>query len=116
MPMLIQTKQSPSTKFARSSPNGFPSRNYRPGNSRPREIVSYSGQDNPAVAKALRNNLLDAALSLAETPFKGTRYQKLAGVRKLTLPPFKVFYRVNDARRIVEILRFWHSARPEPNL
>lgn len=80
------------------------------------EIVSYIAQANPEAAKALGNNLLDAAPSLAKTPFKGTRYQKLADVRKLTLPPFKIFYRVNDARRIVEILRFWHSARREPNL
>jgi plasmid stabilization system protein ParE len=65
-------------------------------------------------ATAFGHNLLDAALSLAEAPFKGTRYQKLAGVRKLTLPPFKIFYRVNDVKSSVEILRFWHSARRDP--
>ena len=80
------------------------------------EIVSYIAQDNPAAAKALGNNLLDAALHLARTPFKGNRYPKLADVRKLTLQPFKIFYRVNEAKKSVEILRFWHSARREPNL
>ena len=78
------------------------------------EIVSYIAQDNPAAAKSLGNNLLDAALSLGTTPFKGTRYQKLAGVRKVTLPPFKIFYRVNDGTKAVQILRFWHSARRDP--
>ena len=80
------------------------------------EIVSYIAQDNPAAARALGDNLLDSALSLAKTPHKGSRYRNLAGVRKLTLPPFKIFYRVNEAKKRVEILRFWHSARREPNL
>jgi len=80
------------------------------------QIVSYIAQDNPAAAKALGNNLLDAALGLAKTPFKGTRYQKLAGVRKLTLPPFKIFYRLNDRTGAIQVLRFWHSARREPKI
>ncbi|MDP9097911.1 MAG: type II toxin-antitoxin system RelE/ParE family toxin [Verrucomicrobiota bacterium] len=80
------------------------------------EIVSYIAQDNPEAAAALGNNLLDAAMSLAQTPHKGSRYQKLAGIRKLTLRPFKIFYRVNDRTSAVQILRFWHSARREPNL
>lgn len=80
------------------------------------EIVSYIAQDNPAAAKALGENLLLAALSLATTPFKGSRYEKIADVRKLTLPPFKIFYRVNDKTRAVQILRFWHSARRDPKL
>jgi len=80
------------------------------------EIVSYIARDNAEAARALGENLLDAALSLAQTPFKGSEYRKLADVRKLTLTPFKIFYRVNDARKTVEILRFWHSARLEPEL
>lgn len=80
------------------------------------EIVTYIAQDNPEAAKALGDNLLDAALSLAKAPFKGSRYPKLGDVRKLTLPPFKIFYRVNDRTSAVQILRFWHSARREPIL
>ena len=80
------------------------------------EIVSYIAQDNPNAATALGNNLLDAALSLAPTPYKGSRYQKLVDIRKLTLRPFKIFYRVNETKKTVEILRFWHSAPSEPDL
>lgn len=36
------------------------------------EIVSYIALDNPDAATALGNNLLDAALNLAETPNKGS--------------------------------------------
>lgn len=80
------------------------------------EIVSYIARDNPDAAMTLGNNLLDAALSLAETPLKGSPYQKLPGIRKLTLRPFKIFYRVHESRKLVEVLRFWHSARTEPKL
>ena len=36
------------------------------------EIVSYIAQDNPEAASTLGNHLLDAALSLAQTPRKGS--------------------------------------------
>lgn len=80
------------------------------------EIVSYIAQDNPRAAATLGNNLLDAALSLQSAPYKGSPYRKLAGVRKLSFPPIRIFYRVREQRRVVEILRFWHSARGEPKL
>ncbi len=54
------------------------------------EIVTYIAQGNPDAASALGNNLLDAALSLARTPDKGSPYPKLANIRKLTLRPYKI--------------------------
>ena len=80
------------------------------------EIVSYIAQDNPDAAATLGNNLLDAALSLAQTPYKGSPYPHIPNVRKLTVRPFKIFYRVNETNNSVEVLRFWHSARSEPQL
>ena len=41
------------------------------------EIVSYIAQENPAAAEALGHNLLDAALSFAKAPFKGTPIKSL---------------------------------------
>jgi plasmid stabilization system protein ParE len=80
------------------------------------EIVSYIAQDNPEAASALGNHLLDAALGLAQTPHKGSPYRYIGNVRKLTVRPFKIFYRVNEVKQSVEVLRFWHSARREPKL
>ena len=80
------------------------------------EVVSYIAQDNPEAASTLGNHLLDAALSLAQTPHKGSPYRHIGNVRKLTVEPFKIFYRVNEAKQSVEVLRFWHSARREPKL
>ena len=80
------------------------------------EIVAYIAQDNPNAAKTVGDNLLDAALSLESTPYKGSPFARLTGVRKLTVRPFKIFYRVHEDRCVVEILRFWHSARRKPKL
>jgi plasmid stabilization system protein ParE len=80
------------------------------------EIVSYIARDNPEAAATVGNNLLDEALSLAASPLRGSPCQKLPGVRKLTLRPFKIFFRVSESPNLVEILRFWHSARSEPIL
>ena len=80
------------------------------------EIVSYIAQDNSDAAYALGNHLLDAALSLAQTPHKGSQYRQIGNVRKPTVRPFKIFYRVTEDKQTVEVLRFWHSARREPKL
>ncbi len=80
------------------------------------EIVSYIAQENPNAASALGNHLLDTALSLAQTPHKGSPYRHIANVRKPTVRPFKIFYRLNEAKQSIEVLRFWHSARREPKL
>ena len=80
------------------------------------EIVAYIARDNPRAALVLGNNLLDAALGLVDMPHKGSKYPHLPNIRKITVNPFKIFYRVNKADRIIEILRFWHSARREPKL
>ena len=80
------------------------------------EIVSYIAQENSNAASALGNHLLDTALSLAQTPHKGSPYRQIGNVRKLTVRPFKIFYRVNEAKQSVAVLRFWHAARREPKL
>ncbi len=42
------------------------------------EIVSYIARDNPAAAAVIGNNLLDASLSLAQMPYKGSPYRAIA--------------------------------------
>ena len=53
------------------------------------EIVSYIAQSNAYAASALGKHLLDAALCLAQTPYKGSPYRHTGNVRKLTVRPFK---------------------------
>ena len=78
------------------------------------DIVSYVAAHNPEAATRLGEALLDAAMSLSDAPLKGSRYVKFADVRRILLRPYKIFYRVKEAEKVVEILRFWHSSRSEP--
>ena len=78
-------------KFAPFSPNGFPSRNHKTGHSGLAEIVSYIARDNPGAATAPGNDLLDAALSLAVTPFKGNPYPKALWHRQTHTTPVQDF-------------------------
>ena len=75
------------------------------------EIVSYVAQDNPDVARVLGNHLLDAALSLAETPHKGSPYRKLlnvSGDQHLCRLSVRPFAGARD-RILASIARGWYG-------
>ena len=59
-------------------------------------IVSYVAEENPDAGRKLGYAILDTALSLSKNPFKGSLYGRVPGIRKLTLPPYKIFYRVDE--------------------
>ena len=42
---------------------------------------------------------------------RGGPVRRRPGVRKLVLRPYLIFYRVDDAARRVDVLRFWHGAQ-----
>ena len=79
------------------------------------EIVLYFAQDKPQAAAALGNHLLDAVLTLRKMRHKGPAYPHLPNIRKLSVCSLKIFYRVNESQEVAEIIRFWHSARREPD-
>jgi toxin ParE1/3/4 len=80
------------------------------------EIVRYIAQDNPDAALRFGMKMLDRAALLADFPELGQSYSKRPGVRRLSVKPYAIYYRVRHETRAVEILRFWHSARREPVL
>jgi plasmid stabilization system protein ParE len=56
-------------------------------------------------------SLLDQAESLARFPDRGSNVRRRPGVKKLVCVPYLIFYRVDDVRRSVDVLRFWHGAQ-----
>ena len=75
------------------------------------EIVRHVAADDPAAAERLGTRLLDLAETLCRLPHRGGPVRRRPGVRKLLLRPYLIFYRVQDAERRIEILRFWHGAQ-----
>ncbi len=68
---------------------------------------------NPEAALRLGNELLDAALSLALFPRRGSPVRRRPGMRKLSHRYWLIFYQVNEAERWVEIVRIW-DGRKDP--
>ncbi len=78
------------------------------------EAVKYIAKDNPEAALRVGNALIDTAGILENFPQLGKSYPKRPGVRRLVSRPYVIFYRINERQQTVEILRYWHGARREP--
>lgn len=77
-------------------------------------IVAFLADKNPAAARRLGHDLLDAADALSLMPYRGPAMRGRPQFRKLSHPPHHVIYQVNEHARAVEILCFW-DARQNPN-
>ena len=80
------------------------------------EIVKYISQQNPLAAERTGHRLLAKAESLRQMPARGRlvpeRWQM--DCRELVLKPYRIVYRVQEEKNLVEVLRFWHGARGNP--
>lgn len=82
-----------------------------------RAIVRYIGKDNPTRARSFGKELRDKTRPLAQHPELGRtgRPGLPDWLRELVVPPnYIVFYRVQAAARIVQILRVKHTAQQVP--
>ena len=80
------------------------------------DITTFIAQNNPDAARELSDQLLEHAASLSRFPFRHAKDHHRAGVRKMPVPPYLVYYAINESKRIVTILHFWHGARQHPML
>ena len=80
------------------------------------EVVGFVAQDDPQAALRLGKQLADDADSLAHLPYRFPKFRRRANVRKLVTGQYLILYRIVQAAKVVEILRFWHGARGTPRL
>jgi toxin ParE1/3/4 len=80
------------------------------------EIVRHIAKHDSATAIRIGNKLIDRVEILKNFPLLGAPYAKRRGVRKLVSRPFLIFYRFRETENAVDILRYWHGARTEPEL
>ncbi|HEX5399272.1 MAG TPA: type II toxin-antitoxin system RelE/ParE family toxin [Verrucomicrobiae bacterium] len=78
--------------------------------------VRFIAVDNPEAAIRVGNGLIDRAAILQNFPLVGSAYPKRPGVRKLVSQPYLIFYRFRETESVVDILRYWHGSRGEPEL
>lgn len=74
-------------------------------------IVRHVAEKDVQAAIKLGMSLLDHAETLAQFPERGGNVRRRPGVKKLVRAPYLIFYRVDSARRCVDVLRFWHGAQ-----
>ncbi len=79
------------------------------------DIVRHIAKYDPATAVRIGNALIDRAEILGKFPLLGAPYLQRPGVRKLVSRPYLIFYRPKLEDNCVDILRYWHGARTEPD-
>ena len=80
-----------------------------------REQLAYIAADNPRAAAEQEKRIRQHVANLAEHPSIG-RGGRVPGTRELIVPrtPFVVVYQVDEASRMVSILRVLHGAQQWP--
>ena len=79
-------------------------------------ILDYIRIDNPSAAERIGVSLLNHCDLLQAFPYLGSPVLPLTNVRKFFHSPVRVYYRVYERQQRIEILYFWHSSRPDPEL
>ena len=79
-------------------------------------IVRYVARDRRTAAERLGYSLIDAVKLLADFPAMGrvVPERNSPNIREIIQGPYRIIYRVDEDRKTVEVLRFWHAARGNP--
>jgi plasmid stabilization system protein ParE len=80
--------------------------------------TAFIARDNPGAAEKTGWAILDKTRNLETFPLIGrvVPERKKADVREVFHGPFRIIYRVQRKRGVVEVLRVWHAARGTPSL
>lgn len=83
-----------------------------------REIVSYIARHNPDAALRMGNALIRRTEILAEFPDLGRVIPEFnqPQLRELIYRSYRILYRVQPDKPVIEIVRFWHAARGFPHV
>jgi plasmid stabilization system protein ParE len=79
-------------------------------------IITYAAGIDPQAAEKLAKTIIDHIEVLRTFPRIGPRYKKASRgeIREILCGKYRVFYRLNERSRYVEILTILHGAREEP--
>jgi toxin ParE1/3/4 len=80
------------------------------------EIVVYISSDNPEAARRVGMDVYESVGMLASFPLIGPPYPRGSDgkIREIVCWSYRIFYRVNSKKKLVEILTIWHGARGTP--
>ena len=80
------------------------------------EILAYSWANFPNTAERFGTAILNHVDLLKRFPYIGAPLDERPGIRQLVHTPILIYYRVNEAPNVVEVLHFWQGSRARPRL
>jgi len=83
-----------------------------------RDIVRYISFDAPDRALEFGLFLVSRTRLLMQSPQLGRIVPEFedAFIREIVVRSYRVVYRLDDSRHVVEVIRFWHAARGTPQV
>ncbi len=81
-----------------------------------RAIASYISKDDPQAARRVGSDIYETVGMLAAFPLIGPPYPRNSNgkIREIVCWSYRIFYRVNAQKKLVEVLTIWHGARGIP--
>lgn len=83
-----------------------------------RDIVRYISFDAPDRALQFGLFLISRTRLLAQCPELGRIVPEFEDslIREIVVRSYRVVYRLDDSRQLVQVIRFWHAARGIPEI
>jgi plasmid stabilization system protein ParE len=79
------------------------------------EILGHIAEDDAEAASRFGTSVLDHVDLLSRFPRLGGVIRKRSRVRKLLHSPLLVYYRLDEDKKLIEILHIRHGARQQPS-
>src|SRR4051812_10067252 len=81
-------------------------------------IVRFIAKDNPQAAARFGAKLIESVRNLSAFPRLGRVVPEKndENIRELVFKSYRIFCRVKEDSHTIEIARFWHAARGEPQI
>lgn len=81
-----------------------------------KDIAAFIGEDSPSAAEKFISRIFQATDRLTDFPESGRIVPEFndPAIREIILKPFRIVYRINSRKHLVEIIRIWHAARGIP--
>src|SRR5689334_22819565 len=82
------------------------------------DIYQFIAQSNPRAARRTLKSILDQVDLLRSVPQIGTAYPRGADgpYRETASDKYRIFYKIQESSRRIEVLTIWHGARRDPHL
>ena len=74
-------------------------------------LVRHIAHDDPILAERFGFALVAATEHRATAPESGTPYDLRRNLRSFPFGPYRIYYRVIEGSKIIEVLKIWHGMR-----